>query len=581
MYIDPVVSAWALARIRERPDSVAELSDCLARIPRSARNRPQRVLQAEVVSTFIGLTALIASVGVPTAVAAAVGGAVVGVAISIGVNYAVSALTRSSSGAGPISAASTSSESSFSGFTQSQLNAPGIKYNERQAIPSKRIIYGSSQVGGALFIEMVKPPYLYQGFLICAKKITRFRKMWIGTQEIGFSAFTPNTILTPIALSGQPNFPGRLKVSFRLGETDQAIDPLLAQDFTSLDSEFRQRGIATVVVRYDYGADFDEYTALWGQAQRPNPLWLVDGIAIPDPRVTSHILEFDPSDSAAVAAAELTWDYSNNAALVQAHYLTQRYGGRIDPRRVDWDKTAIAAAWDDSLVAGSDGTFFRRHTIDGVVTLNQSPATVLSGMISANRGRILESAGTVWPSSSVPKPLNFTIHDGLLTGPVEYRAAKPKRDLLNRLKVRSVAANREYQTADGPVLVRSDLKTLDGELLDATLDLPFTLDDGNLPRVQRLQKAFLQTARLGRQISVRCDVALLADCDDELVGSAGMFDSVLFAQANGRYLCTDWGFSENFSSIDLSLIEDDPTIETDFVAADDEQAFELADLDLS
>jgi hypothetical protein len=38
-----------------------------------------------------------------------------------------------------------------------------------------------------------------------------------------------------------------------------------------------------------------------------------------------------------------------------------------------------------------------------VVTLNQSPATVISGMISANRGRILESAGTVWPSSSAPE----------------------------------------------------------------------------------------------------------------------------------------------------------------------------------
>jgi hypothetical protein len=583
MYINPVVSAWALARIRERPELLAEMRDSLDRIPRSARNRPERVLRAEPISAVIGLTSLIAGALGTTAAfggaASLIGGAIVGVAISVGVNYAVSALTRSSSGAGPISPESSSS--AFQGSAATTLNSQVIKYNERQAIPSKRIIYGTAQVGGSLFFEAVKPPYLYQGFLICAKKVTRFNKMWIGTQEIGFAAFTPNTILSPIALDGQPNFPGRLKVSFRLGETTQAIDPLLAQDFTNLDAEFRQRGIATVVVRYDYGANFDEYTALWGQTARPNPLWLVDGISVPDPRVTSHILEYDPSDMAALAAAEATWSFSNNAALVQAHYLTQRYGGRIDPRRVDWDKTAEAADWDDSLVARKDGTYFKRHTIDGVVTLNQSPATVISGMISANRGRILESAGAVWPSSSVPKALNFTIHDGLLTGPVEYRAAKPKRDMLSRCKVRSVAANREYQTADGPVLARADLKTLDGELLDATLDLPFTLDDGNLPRVQRLQKAFLETARLGRQISVRCDVNLLADCADELVGSAGVFDSVLFAQANGTYLCTDWGFSDNFSSIDLSLIEYDSTIESDFIAANDEQTFALATLDLS
>jgi hypothetical protein len=405
--------------------------------------------------------------------------------------------------------------------------------------------------------------------------------MWIGTQEIGFAAFTPNTILTPIALSGQPNFPGRLKASFRLGDASQAIDPLLAQDYPNLDSQFRQRGIATVVLRYDYGADFDEYTALWGQSSRPNPLWLVDGVAVPDPRVPSHVLAYDPSDLAAVAAAEATWSFSNTANLVQGHYLTQRFGGRIDPRRLDWDKTAIGADWDDGLVARKNGTFFKRHTIDGVVTLNQSPSTVIAGMISANRGKILESAGTVWPSSSVPETPNVTIHDGLLTGPVEYRAAKPKRDMLNRLKVRAVAANREYQLADGPVLARSDLKALDGELLDATLDLPFTMDDGNFSRIQRLQKAFVETARLGRQISVRCDVALLADCTKELVGSLVIFDSVLFAQANGNYQCTDWGFADNFSSIDLSLTEYDPAIETDYVAATDEQDFNLATLDLS
>jgi hypothetical protein len=56
---------------------------------------------------------------------------------------------------------------------------------------------------------------------------------------------------------------------------------------------------------------------------------------------------------------------------------------------------------------------------------------------------------------------------------------------------------------------------------------------------------------------------------------------VLFAQANGTYVCTDWGFADNFSSVDLSLTEYDPDIETDYVAADDEQDFVLADLDLS
>lgn len=577
MYVDPVVSAWALARIRDQPGISAEIAGCLRRIPADAdHDRPERVLRAEPISTIIGLTALISSIGVSTAVAGAIGGAIVGVAISVGVNYAISALTRSSTGSGPISPSS--SASSFQGSAEATLNSQVIKFNERQAVPSKRIIYGTAQVGGALFFEQVKPPYLYMGFLICAEQIDSFLKMWLGTTEIAFAGLTVGAAIDPLPIAGQPNYPGRLVASYRLGTASQPMDPLIHSDFPSLDTEFRQRGIATVVLRFDYGADFDEYTALWGQVSKPNPLWLVKGIAMPDPRIASHVIEYDPSDADAVAAARATWTWSNNAALVQAHYLTQRYGGRIDPRRVNWDKVAAAADWDDGLVYCKDGTYIKRHTIDGVVTLNQSPANVISGMISANRGFVLESSGMVWVSSSVPRTSIAAIHDGLLTGPVEYRAAKPKRDIANRVKVRFVAEDREYQTADGPVLVRSDLKAADGELLDATLDLPFTMDNR---RAQRLQKAFLETARLGRQVSCRCDVALLAECADELVGGSVIFDSVLFAQANGTYLCTDWGFSENFSSIDLSLIEYDPSIETDYVAADDEQDFTLAELDLS
>ncbi|MDG9698002.1 hypothetical protein QC281_49025, partial [Streptomyces sp. DH17] len=129
-----------------------------------------------------------------------------------------------------------------------------------------------------------------------------------------------------------------------------------------------QRGIATATFRYHYGTDFNEYTALWGQGSRPNPLLLVDGVAVPDPRNPSHILDWDPDDADSVAAAEASWSWSNTAALVQAHYLTQRYGGRIKPYRMKWDRVAEAADWDDGLIGRADGTMIKRHTIDGVVT---------------------------------------------------------------------------------------------------------------------------------------------------------------------------------------------------------------------
>lgn len=569
MSVDAHIADWALKRIAAEPRLAAEVAAYARRVKREAELRPspENLLRAEPISIGTAILAFIGVTGAPTALAWAVGATVL-VGASIAVNYAASALTRRSTGGALASSAA----------VDQGLNSQAIKYNERQAIPSKRIIYGTVQVGGALFFEEVKPPYLTMGHLLCAEQITAFRRVWLGTTEIVFASLSPGMVLTPLAVVGQPDYPNRLKLSVRLGSTTQTIDPLLAADFLSLDASFRQRGIATAVLRYHYGTDFNEYTALWGQSSRPNPLFLVDGIAVPDPRIPSHILDWDPDDPDSVAAAKASWSFSNTAALVQTHYLTQRYGGRIRPQRIDWDKVARAADWDDGLIGCNDGTLIKRHTIDGVVTLNQPPSTVIAGMLKANRGFVLQSAGMVWTSSSPPRSAIGTIHDGLLTGPLDYRAARPKRDLVNRVKLRFIADDREYQFVDGPVLTRSDLRIADGELLDGTLELPFTRDHR---RAQRLEKAFLENNRIGRYLTCRCDVQLLAQLSDELAGNCVNFDSVLFPKANGLYLCTDWGFADNFSSLDLILVEYDPSIETAYNCNADEQPFVLADLNVS
>lgn len=458
------------------------------------------------------------------------------------------------------------------------LNDNSIRYNERQAIPPKRIIYGTAQVGGPLFFEVVKPPYLYHGFLICAEQINGFRKMWVGSNEINFGSLGPNQTLTPIPVDGQPDYPNNLKVSFRLGSPSQTMDGLLQSDFASLDSTFRQQGIATAVVRYNYGSNYDAFVKLWGQVQKPNPLWLVDGISIPDPRKAGHILNWNPDDPDSLAEARASWSFSNNATLVRAHYLTQKYGGIINPSRIDWDKVAKSADFDDDMIPCKDGTFQRRYTIDGVVTMNQGRSDVMNGFLAANRGFILQEGGRSWPSAAFPRVPVATITDKDLTGAISIRSAKPKKDLINRVKTRMVAPDQEYQKVDGPILSRTDLQTIDGEILDGTLDLPFTIDDR---RAQRLAKAYLESGRLGRQISARLDVSFLARCNDSLVGSTVNWDSKLFPQGNGVFFVTEWGFSDGFAAIDVSLTEYDPSIENDWNAATDEQAFEFADLDVS
>lgn len=538
--------------------------------------------QREPISLSIGIAAItaaetISGIAIGFEAASFVGGAIVAGGL-IGAQFLLAARPD---GGGALA--------NFSGAAQA--NSQEVRVNARQATPSRKIIYGRARTGGAMFFEEVKKPYLYHGWMIASHEIEGFEQLYIARDLIAFTQLTPilpvNQTLTPLGkdngdgtISAVPDYATNLRVSLRTGAASQAIDGLLHSDFVSLESQFRQRGITTIVLRYKYpGTDYNDFQAMWGNVQAPNPLVVVKGRKLYDPRDPTQIMWSDPRDLDEIAAAEATWKWSNNAALVQTDYLVQPYGGRILPSRMDYDKVADAAGYDDEQVGTTTaGELIRRHTIDGVVTLNQPPSDVLRSMLTANRGFVVQRAGRVWVSSSRPMTPVLTIHDGLLTGGIEFQGNKPKRDLVNRVLSRFVASEREYQQVDGPSLDREDLQETDQEILAATMSLPFTLD---YRRVERLQKAYLQSARLGKTLSVSVSLRAMAEADDDLIGNIVTFDSDLFSVANGDYRCLSMGFADGFSSLQLQLVQYDPSIERDWIPDNDEMPFTVAELNVS
>lgn len=525
--------------------------------------RPQMVptsaVAHEPVSAAIGLTALLGSFfGFSTAVAAAIGGFLVTSVLSVGLSLAAS-LLRPSTG------------SSLDPSISDASNIRAVQITERQPIPVKRVVVGSAFVGGALFFESIKAPYLTLGILVCNGQIEGIEKVFIGTNQLTFSAITADTILTPLAVVDQPNYASRLRASFRYGSDSQTVDPLILDQYASIGSEFRQRGIATVVFEYHYGSDQDEFISLWGQVARPNAYMVVRGVVCYDPR--DPLQDIDD---------ETTWQWTNNATLIQAYYLTRSWGGRIPNGKMRWDKVAISANYDDELIGCADGTMIKRHTIDGVITFNQRPFEVINKLLTANRAMIIESGGKVWIESSRPKTSIATIHDRILASGIKYEAARLKSDLVNKLQVRFVAPDQEYQLVDGPILSRTDLQTTDDEVLTATLALEYTTDHR---RAQRLQKAFLASSRLGRTITCAVELGLIGlvaeNANEELIGNVVTVDSQLFDKANGTYLVTSVGFSDDCTTLSLALTEYDSTIETDWNFETDEQEFTLSDVDLS
>ena len=180
---------------------------------------------------------------------------------------------------------------------------------------------------------------------------------------------------------------------------------------------------------------------------------------------------------------------------------------------------------------------------------------------------------SMWIESSRPKTSIVTIHDRILASGIKYQSARAKSETVNKLQVRFVSPDQEYQLADGPILDRTDLQAIDGEVLPATLALKYTQDHR---RAQRLQKLFLLQSRLGRTITCSVDISLMAIAADELVGSVVTVDSQLFSKVNGFYLVTAVGFSDDCTTLSLALTEYDPTLESQWNPEVDEQPFELS-----
>ena len=502
------------------------------------------------------------SVGVGATTAAIAGQFIAGAAIAIGASAAVAALSRTQTDR---------SGTSFAGGRSSvaTANSPEVRGSVKQATPPQRIAFGETRIGGAFYFYKALPPYIYVGHLHSILPITKYVQPFVGETAIG-----------PLNRDSDPYVPleapydDHLEISVQTGTIDQPINPLLLSDFPSdLDDDFRLPGMPNTVWKADYGADFDDFQALWGNVQIPDFQWVVQGAPIYDPRDPTQRLPNDLRDVDDLWDAISTWKYTNTAALIQGHWAMMPYGLNAGLGRVRWDEVAKAADFDDEIIPLKDGTVQKRHTIDGVVTLNEQPLTILEGMIISNRGFVTIRAGQVLVRSSQPQDPIFTLTDDHLVGAFTFRDASPKRELVNWGHTVFIAPDRQYQDAEGPSYKRDDLITKDGEVLDQTVRMPFV---STHQRAQRLLKAYVTEKRLGKQVTGAYDLRAIG-C---VIGSVVRVWSELFPSSNGIYTVEGWELAEDLSGVGLALTEYNAAISRDWNAQTDEQDFILEVEDL-
>lgn len=454
------------------------------------------------------------------------------------------------------------------------INNPAITGSEKQATPTQRILYGVNHVGGAVYFLEVKPPFLYLGLLLSRRRVTEILGVTVGSTDVSFGIAPEfGQILAPVAIDGQPNYPGRLQACFQDGSPGQPLNPLIAAGFPAIDATFRLPGIANVVFRFDYGADYnttanDSFVALWGNVQIPAVLITCMGCGVYDPRDPTQRLPIDPNDKGDYWSAEATWKATSNATLIAADWAWQSYGLRAGPQNMDWDRIAVSADRDDEMVACLDGTQQRRYTADGMVQLDQQPSTVMDAILTANGGTVVRPTGKVGISSSRVKTPVFTIRDEHFTRGFTFTAIKGRRNLTDTVRTRFIDPTQAYQQVDGPVTIRADLVDADGSPLEATITLPFTSD---YRRAERLAKLYLDQSRLDRSLPCSLDLRALGLEEDDIIN----VDSDFYSAMNGTYEIQDWALDLEKADVTFTLAEYDATIPNAWNPNADEQPFVL------
>lgn len=408
----------------------------------------------------------------------------------------------------------------------------GAKETVKQAVPKQRFGYGRVTMGGAIVFIDKNPPNLIIQYGLLARQSDALESVFAQGSQTFFNP-SGNATSTPF-FDGTTVF---LQVSTRLGLESQPVDSLLQAQFPSISNDFRQRGHTVATVRFAYGADRDAHEALWGQESNIHPRFRLRAALVYDPRDPSQDVD-DPA----------TWKWTDNAVLAICDFIRSDYGGRKSSSDIDWEFVKIAASQCDQRVSRKDGTFEKRYTINGAFDTSQSPFAILKDMLSAMRGRIVWVNGKFRPIPGVVQDTQMTIDQDMLAGPFEYRGLSPRDELVNVVRSEFVAPERENQSANTPVLERTDLITVDGQRLEVTLKHPFVEEH---TRAQRLNKAFLGQSRLGRRLTIPTNLRPIEVVAGEVVN----IEFRDFPYVNGTYIVDEMSFAANFSQLKLELSE--------------------------
>lgn len=431
--------------------------------------------RAELISTAIGLTALISSIGVSTAVAGAIGGAIIGVGVSVAINLAAQMFRpKTASGGADALQTPTGVQSSLTVGASVPRNAIVGPQATAGQLAYWNLYGDQNRFLQLVFTLGVGPHDDLTGIIVNGTRCT------LGAYEGGGGAYTQYRPVTEFDKDSSH----AMWVRFFNGFYDQVADQELI-DFANpagrWTTDHRGRGICYVSITLDY---FNP--EMWPQGI-PQFLFELQGLRLYDRR----------KDSANGGTGlhrwdnQHTWEYSENVAL--ALYLFERglyigdqkqLGRGLAPVDLISDLFAAAANICDEDVAIKEGGTEKRYRLGMNIGTDRDWSSVEHDFCTAMSGWLMESAGAYGPIAGAAQSsvVTFT-DDDLLTGrEIVYSQKRSRSELINTIFGTYTDPTQNWQAIPYPARSSSVDVALDSAELAAQRDYPMLF---SLPQVQR------------------------------------------------------------------------------------------------
>jgi len=338
----------------------------------------------------------------------------------------------------------------------------------KQSISPRKIIYGTTRVGGSIvFMETTESnKYLHLVIAFAGHEVNSFETN--GTDGIVY--FNDESVSYDLStgLANGGSYSGKAKIQVKLGTDNQTVFTDLDSASTLWTSNHRLRGIACAYIRLEYDASVYMNGI-------PNISFKIQGKKVYDPRTSTTV-------------------FSHNPALCLADYLCNtRYGLGAD-YATEIDETAlIAAANICDQVVPTLLDVEARYSIDGSFDTSVAPETVISDMLSSMAGKLVFTNGKWKIIAGAYSSPSLTFDEDDLRSGLKIQSLVSRRELFNGVKGTFTSSTDNYIASDFPPVVSDTYIAQDNdEEILKNIQLPFTT---SASMAQRLAKIELLKAR--------------------------------------------------------------------------------------